>query len=190
MKRTFILLSIVFFTLLLCLNCHAHGGRLDSNGGHWDHSSGTYHYHDGGGGSVSNSNNSNTEKNYYYHSNNSTTDSTQPKNESSEQSSSLNTTNNIQQKNSILDTIIKCYLLSCGVWLILTIILTLTVKILFRDISINFSETMWLIWGNVFFMGWIRLIYYIIYLLFCVLYHIFHGIIQTIIILFFRNKKE
>lgn len=41
---------IVFLMLLVLLAapvCHAHGGSLDSNGGHWDHSTGTYHYHDG-----------------------------------------------------------------------------------------------------------------------------------------------
>lgn len=31
----------------------AHPGRTDSNGGHWNHSTGTYHYHNGGGSSGS-----------------------------------------------------------------------------------------------------------------------------------------
>jgi hypothetical protein len=39
----------------------AHSGGLDSNGGHWDHKTGTYHYHRGpkaGGGSKSSSSSS------------------------------------------------------------------------------------------------------------------------------------
>ena len=36
----------------------AHSGRTDSNGGHWDHSTGTYHYHDGTSTSGSSSNSS------------------------------------------------------------------------------------------------------------------------------------
>lgn len=39
-------LTIIFFSLLAsCV--FAHSGRTDSNGGHWDHSNGTYHWHHG-----------------------------------------------------------------------------------------------------------------------------------------------
>lgn len=33
--------------LLLITPAHAHSGRTDSNGGHYDHSTGEYHYHHG-----------------------------------------------------------------------------------------------------------------------------------------------
>lgn len=48
MKKLFIILSIVLVSLLL-LNffVSAHSGKTDSNGGHYDHSTGEYHYHHG-----------------------------------------------------------------------------------------------------------------------------------------------
>ena len=46
--------------LVICLtNAIAHSGRTDSNGGHWNRKTGTYHYHNGGtssSGSKSSSN--------------------------------------------------------------------------------------------------------------------------------------
>lgn len=45
--------KVLTFTIsfMLCLSLcglvFAHPGRLDENGGHWDHSTGTYHYHTG-----------------------------------------------------------------------------------------------------------------------------------------------
>lgn len=40
-----------FIILLLCIlfsvTAFAHGGKTDSNGGHYDHSDGEYHYHHG-----------------------------------------------------------------------------------------------------------------------------------------------
>ena len=44
MKKT---LLIFIAILLLSLNCYAHGGKTDSNGGHTNHSTGEYHYHHG-----------------------------------------------------------------------------------------------------------------------------------------------
>lgn len=44
MKRLFVLI-LVF--LLLPVTVSAHSGKTDSNGGHWDHSKGEYHYHHG-----------------------------------------------------------------------------------------------------------------------------------------------
>lgn len=38
-------LLLVFFAALVAVPAQAHPGRLDSNGGHWDHKSGTYHRH-------------------------------------------------------------------------------------------------------------------------------------------------
>ena len=60
---SFVLLCLCF---ALCIPVWAHGGRTDANGGHWDHSTGTYHYHNGGntGGNSNNTNNSNNYKPY------------------------------------------------------------------------------------------------------------------------------
>lgn len=44
MKKTFSVL--VCFILLFC-TASAHAGRTDANGGHWDRSTGEYHYHHG-----------------------------------------------------------------------------------------------------------------------------------------------
>lgn len=44
MKKTF---SVLFCLLLLFVSASAHAGRTDAAGGHWDRSSGTYHYHHG-----------------------------------------------------------------------------------------------------------------------------------------------
>lgn len=42
-------LGFLFLLFFLCwpFLCHAHSGRTDANGGHTDHSTGTYHYHHG-----------------------------------------------------------------------------------------------------------------------------------------------
>lgn len=43
-----ILYIIICICLIFCtFTTFAHSGRTDSNGGHWDHSKGTYHYHTG-----------------------------------------------------------------------------------------------------------------------------------------------
>lgn len=42
------LFSTLFFSaIVIPSQCFAHGGRTDSNGGHWDTSTNTYHYHSG-----------------------------------------------------------------------------------------------------------------------------------------------
>lgn len=48
-KRQVILVLIIFILLFLFSSvcCLAHSGRTDSKGGHYDHSSGKYHYHHG-----------------------------------------------------------------------------------------------------------------------------------------------
>ncbi len=55
-------------SLVLCLSicglAFAHSGRLDANGGHWDHSTGTYHYHTGENAGKSQS--SSDSYDYYY----------------------------------------------------------------------------------------------------------------------------
>lgn len=162
MKNSFAVLSIIFFCFIFCINCYAHGGRLDSNGGHWDHSSGTYHYHDGTSGSKNNSNSSsssNAQNDYYYYYNNSGNNESTTKTETTQSSTNQKTSNttikNAQQKkaNSVEDYIIiilKWYFIVCGVWLVLNIVLTTMVKILFKDISQEFSEIMWGIWNCIF----------------------------------------
>lgn len=49
MKRLSYLLitSVLFFVMLFCVPVHAHSGRTDEFGGHYDHSTGEYHYHHG-----------------------------------------------------------------------------------------------------------------------------------------------
>lgn len=44
--RKIVLLFILFITFIS--NSFAHPGRTDSNGGHYDRSTGEYHYHNGG----------------------------------------------------------------------------------------------------------------------------------------------
>ena len=38
---------LLLITVLLSMLAFAHSGRTDSYGGHWNHSTGTYHYHHG-----------------------------------------------------------------------------------------------------------------------------------------------
>ena len=40
-------LNIALFIQLLAIGASAHSGGTDSNGGHYDHSTGEYHYHHG-----------------------------------------------------------------------------------------------------------------------------------------------
>lgn len=47
MKKTVMLLLAVSMLFTLSATAFAHGGGLDQNGGHWDHSTNTYHYHRG-----------------------------------------------------------------------------------------------------------------------------------------------
>lgn len=45
MKKLTALFFVLVFTLALAATAFAHPGRTDSNGGHWDRSTGTYHRH-------------------------------------------------------------------------------------------------------------------------------------------------
>lgn len=47
MKTKIIILLVILGCVLLTLPILAHSGRTDSNGGHYDNSTGTYHYHHG-----------------------------------------------------------------------------------------------------------------------------------------------
>ena len=47
MKRIFLFLCMCFTVFVLALPIYAHKGNTDSNGGHYDRESGSYHYHHG-----------------------------------------------------------------------------------------------------------------------------------------------
>lgn len=49
MKRTVLAFALIFLIAASGLAL-AHSGRTDVYGGHWDHKSGTYHYHNNGSG--------------------------------------------------------------------------------------------------------------------------------------------
>lgn len=59
MKRVLSVFSILIITVVCFISASAHPGRTDSNGGHWNHDTGEYHYHDG---SSSGKAHTNTEK--------------------------------------------------------------------------------------------------------------------------------
>lgn len=61
-KKLSIFLPTLFFLLLISITVFAHPGRLDSNGGHWNHDTGEYHYHNG---AHSSNNGSNYDSNDY-----------------------------------------------------------------------------------------------------------------------------
>lgn len=47
MKKMSFIFTAIFFILIFSLNVSAHPGKTDSSGGHYDHSTGEYHYHHG-----------------------------------------------------------------------------------------------------------------------------------------------
>lgn len=51
MKKIIVLITILFILIPTVVNSHS--GRTDSNGGHYDRSTGEYHYHNGGSISYS-----------------------------------------------------------------------------------------------------------------------------------------
>jgi hypothetical protein len=46
-RQSIILITAIVLFLLSCVSGLAHSGRTDSKGGHYDRSSGEYHYHHG-----------------------------------------------------------------------------------------------------------------------------------------------
>ncbi len=46
-KTTSLILTIIICFLSFSLSVFGHSGRTDSEGGHWNHSTGTYHWHHG-----------------------------------------------------------------------------------------------------------------------------------------------
>lgn len=46
-KTTSLILAIIICFLSFSLSVFGHSGRTDSNGGHWNHSTGEYHWHHG-----------------------------------------------------------------------------------------------------------------------------------------------
>lgn len=47
MKKLRIAVTLLLAAMICCVAGFAHPGRTDANGGHWDRSTGTYHYHHG-----------------------------------------------------------------------------------------------------------------------------------------------
>lgn len=47
MKRIISIAICIFLLLSVCVIAYAHSGRTDAKGGHWDRSTGEYHYHHG-----------------------------------------------------------------------------------------------------------------------------------------------
>ncbi|MEG1575023.1 MAG: YHYH domain-containing protein [Bacteroidales bacterium] len=45
MRKTFAIITLVLALSAMTTMAMAHSGGLDQNGGHWDHKTGTYHYH-------------------------------------------------------------------------------------------------------------------------------------------------
>ncbi len=72
MKKIISLFAVIGIVALSLIPAFAHSGRTDSNGGHYDRSTGEYHYHDGeyagqsGGSSSSNSSSSSFSPNKWY----------------------------------------------------------------------------------------------------------------------------
>ena len=64
--------AILCVTMVLGITASAHPGRTDSNGGHYDRSTGTYHTHNGGGSSSSSSSSSSSTS-YTFENKNTTT---------------------------------------------------------------------------------------------------------------------
>lgn len=57
LKKSILIIFAALFVTLPFVSAFAHPGRLDSNGGHWNHSTGEYHYHDGNSAGKSGSKN-------------------------------------------------------------------------------------------------------------------------------------
>lgn len=55
MKKALILMSSLLFLFCFSISVVAHPGSLDSNGGHWNHKTGEYHYHNGDNNDVTSS---------------------------------------------------------------------------------------------------------------------------------------
>lgn len=47
-KKLIVLAIVVILTFSFCISVFAHSGKTDADGGHYDHSTGEYHYHCGG----------------------------------------------------------------------------------------------------------------------------------------------
>ena len=61
-KALFVISLLLIISLTCIFKVFAHSGRTDANGGHWDRSTGTYHYHTGEYAGQSSSSSSENEK--------------------------------------------------------------------------------------------------------------------------------
>ena len=97
LKTSFIILLLVFQFIVIV---NAHPGRTDSNGGHYDRSTGEYHYHDGESAGKNKSSNNET---YTYENFVGPTQDYGPySNASGYSNNSSNTTQNDEEKHSLL----------------------------------------------------------------------------------------
>ena len=60
-RKIFLLILSILFAMS-SLTADAHPGRLDANGGHWNHKTGEYHYHRSNGRKISPKKRSRTKK--------------------------------------------------------------------------------------------------------------------------------
>lgn len=66
MKKLLCVITTIIFLLTLTVLCFAHSGRTDANGGHFDHSTGEYHYHNGNSNHGIIEKNDDTDRSYFY----------------------------------------------------------------------------------------------------------------------------
>lgn len=98
MKKILCILISIITILSLTVLCFAHSGRTDANGGHFDHSTGEYHYHDGNSNHGIIEKNDETDSNYFYSNNQYTKEKTTHSYEEDN-----NTDNSDEEKESSFD---------------------------------------------------------------------------------------
>ena len=65
-KKTAAVIIAVISVFVICSSAFAHSGRTDENGGHYDYSTGEYHYHNGGSEKYYAEDSESSEKEEYY----------------------------------------------------------------------------------------------------------------------------
>lgn len=99
-KLKYIIVCAVLL-LALCIPSLAHPGRTDSNGGHWNHSTGEYHYHTGEHAGQSSSSKSSSSNSTEWSTKNALEDIRKLREEEEERRKSA--TNATQSERSIID---------------------------------------------------------------------------------------
>lgn len=137
MKKTTLLLVTIVMIILNCTITTAHPGRTDSYGGHWNHSTGTYHYHSGEYAGQTQS----SETEHQFYENNtlpSHPEDSKPKNNKEHKDTKKEESNNSQKENKssiILDGII----LIIGIIFFLLILSPIIYILLFILVSIFYK---------------------------------------------------